>query len=1553
MCMNSSYSASIQCQLLIFVVIMMFFVGDFVADPLDVHQFALAALILLAFLIVVMIRMGYLWAISKVGIKIATVHFGFICVVGFGTAGTAVVAAMVDDAPDEVFVNGLYPGVALFLYMTVFGFYWMFPAVSDGELTGAAVAPRAAGGGGGGTKLERKRESSERPEDDDDDGEEGDVDDQAEVETKKPTWFGRNIHIISAVIVLVSVLVIETRLLQNYSTFLGDTSVTLEARLSVIFAFAFPIVIFTFLFGANQGNPDNLFMVMPYLLIVFPSAVTLFWYVKIQEDADMASLGFAMVFAGPILTISMILLASLRTKSLLKYYKALILVWIFILIPALFLVPYSSVDKYGNYLLIIGILMMIVGLSLCIVVMVMYSLAIFWSFRKALIEHLAKIDFKSTGVIISVTCLAVCEFMLFYAYYDTETRATMDPMILIIAIVIAVYFGCAALALRLKIHPTKASDVEKMLSLSTDEEIAEAIILLKSHNTVYQKIAFGVALIMPLVVGLPLYFLLGNQSDSTSTVLLGLIIAIPVLSLTFILLLEIKKLVTNYGNSDMSLFLSACWMFVLLPFLAVVPVAISYTSEGDDEGLQQVISTTIAFTCILCMTGVSLGSIALNQLFKRMESERIAKRISELIRVSLYRKGVRTDNPTIRQIYELFQHRGLERCKRKLLAVFHLWDVAEDDPDLNVSKDLIDHLTFKRLSRKNDEKQRGVTLAELKKEKQKEKQRDKLRKKKERRSKYLQCIDSCFPAKIDLEDKPDEDAEKPADEIQKVDDIVIEEEEESEEDSILSVELEDLEKVKVGAFRAYAYNPDKKNVVRQGIAKQQILGSVEYNNVFRNPFYNIIQVDRRMRTTFLEFTFLYFATKKVKVQNTEIRATLSMDDVINFLNVSGISYQYEMDISDMCDTYSSICYSELTGKESPMDYDMFNLMLDKIVTTQEATIGMFNIRNVTDLISNIIYPNMTTFLPEINLEKEISEEVKTSRGAAVLARRTLSSASDEEIMDENPLTESNLNNDPIIVTEDSALVQGKTKEVKPKKPGCCTKLKASISRCIKKIARAFRVCLFKIGKCLRGCVESITASSDSRTDDLNELLDDPEGGAVPVPGSSRVTRKEAPPMEDIVEHIGRLLEKSDNILQSKESLTTFKVHLNLSNAIIIFSKVTEYYTLCSLAFRPNVGWSFIADSQAASTASTIPFVELPEDTNSYLPTLWTCMGFCIMYLCLAIPATRYAQIGTLGMSEDGKNAKFPSKQFFLSKGVGVLGGACYMPIMKNLMDVLSCDFTASPWSLYRSAEVNCFGNDAPYYIYVAGAMICIVIYYPLATFMFPNLQFMDRTADIKFDPSYMVFLSQGKLIITGLAVFFPTSKNVAASLGISLFVLLGVTFVTLWMKPCLISRMNVWNSVSYLSATFFLLGAFVFVITGNEQTGLMVIAGSFVVCLLVAFILLYLEKKASVDHEDSDDILKRFTTQKTMTKRASHNKLENEEDGKDDSSSLGEEKGLVMGQSETKDLPKSEFSKKQSMYLKNVDDDDDIFVNNNAEEKTLDLTKNDSRVAEETSPRRS
>ena len=83
----------------------------------------------------------------------------------------------------------------------------------------------------------------------------------------------------------------------------------------------------------------------------------------------------------------------------------------------------------------------------------------------------------------------------------------------------------------------------------------------------------------------------------------------------------------------------------------------------------------------------------------------------------------------------------------------------------------------------------------------------------------------------------------------------------------------------------------------------------------------------------------------------------------------------------------------------------------------------------------------------------------------------------------------------------------------------------------------------------------------------------------------------------------------------------------------------------------------------------------------------------------------------------------------------------------------------------------------------------------MATFMFPNLQFQDRTLDLKFYPSFLVLLSQVKLFMSGLSSFYRKDIYVVLLFTAASMLLLGVACVV--REPCLAKKANIWFAAEY------------------------------------------------------------------------------------------------------------------------------------------------------------
>ena len=67
---------------------------------------------------------------------------------------------------------------------------------------------------------------------------------------------------------------------------------------------------------------------------------------------------------------------------------------------------------------------------------------------------------------------------------------------------------------------------------------------------------------------------------------------------------------------------------------------------------------------------------------------------------------------------------------------------------------------------------------------------------------------------------------------------------------------------------------------------------------------------------------------------------------------------------------------------------------------------------------------------------------------------------------------------------------------------------------------------------------------------------------------------------------------------------------------------------------------------------------------------------------------------------------------------------------------------AERWTLLRDESIECMSNL--HSIYMGLGLLGILIYYPVATFFYPNFQFLDKTLDLKYNPSFTVLVLQGK-----------------------------------------------------------------------------------------------------------------------------------------------------------------------------------------------------------------
>jgi hypothetical protein len=104
-------------------------------------------------------------------------------------------------------------------------------------------------------------------------------------------------------------------------------------------------------------------------------------------------------------------------------------------------------------------------------------------------------------------------------------------------------------------------------------------------------------------------------------------------------------------------------------------------------------------------------------------------------------------------------------------------------------------------------------------------------------------------------------------------------------------------------------------------------------------------------------------------------------------------------------------------------------------------------------------------------------------------------------------------------------------------------------------------------------------------------------------------------------------------------------------------------------------------------------------------------------------------------------------------------------------------------------------------MYAIIGVIGLLIYYPLATYLYASLQFQDKSLDFKYRPSYIVLLSQLKLVIGGLNSFFNQNKIIVVLVaGLAIMVFCAIYVIA--KKPCLIKKINYIDFATYITVAW-------------------------------------------------------------------------------------------------------------------------------------------------------
>ena len=274
--------------------------------------------------------------------------------------------------------------------------------------------------------------------------------------------------------------------------------------------------------------------------------------------------------------------------------------------------------------------------------------------------------------------------------------------------------------------------------------------------------------------------------------------------------------------------------------------------------------------------------------------------------------------------------------------------------------------------------------------------------------------------------------------------------------------------------------------------------------------------------------------------------------------------------------------------------------------------------------------------------------------------------------------------------------------------------------------------------------------------------------------------------DEICEIIITTIKSTIDLDNKEKDIKLYHIRPNFSNTMMIFTKILEFIQLSAIGFKKEISWK-IFQGQLATVSDSA----LIENNPQFLLVFWFSFAIAIIYCPFAWTSLSAADKNSLGKNEQGVKAIFFSIESLKKRLLILIGGSFYMFILKSQLSVFACDIRLDTPVVWNS-DIICY--ESFHLGLLFSALASIFSYYPLATFIFPMLQFNDSSLDIRFQTTYLIVLSQIKLIITGITVFLPYEFYLQYQLGIASVVLLFLFVYTLIKQPCIAVKFNIWSS---------------------------------------------------------------------------------------------------------------------------------------------------------------
>ena len=228
-------------------------------------------------------------------------------------------------------------------------------------------------------------------------------------------------------------------------------------------------------------------------------------------------------------------------------------------------------------------------------------------------------------------------------------------------------------------------------------------------------------------------------------------------------------------------------------------------------------------------------------------------------------------------------------------------------------------------------------------------------------------------------------------------------------------------------------------------------------------------------------------------------------------------------------------------------------------------------------------------------------------------------------------------------------------------------------------------------------------------------------------------------------------------------------------------KILDLYTYASFSIMdPKIGWL----SNLTSSNLII----------SYKVQIYLAIGAVAISVPFGIKGIMLIFEDRLGLTENRLPAAFPHPMFFFTFLYKLMILSLFNTVTQTFLDTFNCNWqtTTTTYTLVDDTSIECFSS---YHIYISMvSLICLIIYYPLSSYAMPNFQFAEKSLDLKYRPSYLIFYFQVQFVLLANKVLL---NNVNTSytieivyISINIFALSILTFSIYTLKPCFIYWFN-------------------------------------------------------------------------------------------------------------------------------------------------------------------